>query len=114
MVWMMKQGVRCCFSGVWYPQTQGKVKRFHEALERARLRPDGGQWLSQPWLDSFRLEYNHLRPHEALAMRTPASISMPSPRRYDPQPSPWDYGADAELRKVDCAGDIYVGNTRGW
>jgi hypothetical protein len=32
------------------------------------------------------------------------------PLKSDPQPSPWDYGADAELRKVNCAGDIYVGN----
>jgi transposase len=69
MVWLMKHGMRCCFSGMRHPQTQGKVERFHGALERARSRPDAGLWLEQSWLDNFRYEYNQLRPHEALGMQ---------------------------------------------
>ncbi len=110
MVWLMKQGVRCCFSGIRHPQTQGKVERFHCALERARSRPDAEQWLTQPWLDGFRQEYNQLRPHEALGMRTPASLWRPSTRAYDPNPPAWDYGERAELRKVGQTGHIYVGD----
>jgi transposase InsO family protein len=37
-VWLMKQGVRLYFCGVRHPQTQGKVERFHGALEMARRR----------------------------------------------------------------------------
>jgi len=113
MMWLMLQGIRCYFSAVRHPQTQGKVERFHGSLERARIRPDGDQWLTQGWLDSFRQEYNELRPHEALDMRTPASVWQPSARAYDPDPPPWDYGAGAELRKVGGQGHIYI-NDRPW
>jgi hypothetical protein len=74
-VWLMKQGIQLYFSGIRHPQTQGKVERFHGALELARRRrglPEPA--LHQRWLDDFRQEYNHLRPHEALGMKTqPAS-----------------------------------------
>jgi transposase InsO family protein len=113
MVWLMRQGIRCYFSGVRHPQTQGKVERFHGSLQRARSRPDAAQWLTQSWLDRFRHEYNELRPHQALGMRTPASLWRPSPRAYDPNPQPWDYGAGAELRKVGGQGHIYIGD-RPW
>ena len=109
-VWLMQQGIRCCWSGFRHPQTQGKVERFHGALERARRRPGGQHWLQQPWLDAFRYEYNYLRPHQALGMRTPASCWTPSPRRYDPAPPPWDYGPKAEVRRVDSVGHIYLNN----
>ena len=112
-VWLMKQGVRCCFSGIRHPQTQGKVERFHGALQRARRRADGSRWLCQEWLDNFRQEYNHLRPHQALDMRTPASLWHPSPRAYQPNPAPWDYGPGAVLRKVNSHGVIWI-NDRPW
>jgi len=107
---LMKQGIRCYFSGIRHPQTQGKVERFHGALERARARPGGENWLEQSWLDSFRQEYNHLRPHEALDMCTPCSVWYPSPRVYHPNPPAWDYGEGAELRKVNGNGTISIGN----
>jgi transposase InsO family protein len=110
-VWLMRQGIRCCFSGIGHPQTQGKVERFHGALERARRRSDGDCWLEQPWLDAFRQEYNQLRPHEALAMQTPASRWHPSPKAFDPKPPEWDYGPGAELRKVNTLGQITLHDT---
>ena len=109
-VWLMQLGIRCYLSGIRHPQTQGKVERFHGALERARRRPGGQHWLEQSWLDSFRHEYNHLRPHEALGMRTPASCWQPSPRPYDPAPPQWDYGQGAVVRRVDSSGHIYLNN----
>lgn len=107
-VWLMRQGIRCYFSGIRHPQTQGKVEQFHGALERARERPDADRWLEQCWLDAFRKEYNELRPHEALGMRSPASLWRPSSRAYDPHPQAWNYGDGAELRKVNSEGDIYI------
>ena len=127
MVWLMKQGVGCRFSGTRHSQTgiptdrswslgwktHGKVERFHGALERARSRPDAGQWLEQSWLDNFRYEYNQLRPHQAMGMQTPASRWRPSTRKYDPNPPAWDYGERAELRKVGEQGEIYLAD-RPW
>ena len=89
------------------------MERFHGALQRARCRVDGDRWLSQKWLDDFRKEYNEVRPHQALGMRTPASVWERSQRAYNPDPPPWDYGQGAELRRVNKDGDIWIGN-RPW
>ncbi len=86
-VWLMRLGIRLYYSGVRHPQTQGKVERFHGALEMAA--GDAGcrkPALRQDWLDDFRREYNEVRPHEALAMKTPASLWIPSRRPYNPNP----------------------------
>ena len=72
-IWLMKQGIRLHWSGYRHPQTQGKVERFHGELERAwQLRVGADD--RQPWLDGYRWEHNHVRPHEALGMKTPASV----------------------------------------
>jgi transposase InsO family protein len=113
-VWLMKQGIRLLYSGVRHPQTQGKVERFHGALEMARRRrglPDPE--MRQRWLDDFRHEYNHLRPHQALNMQTPASVWHPSPRRYDSNPPPWEYPPDAEVVRLESHGRLTL-NGRRW
>jgi transposase InsO family protein len=51
----MQQGIELLYSGLRHPQTQGKVERFHGALELARRRrglPEAA--LHQRWLDDFR------------------------------------------------------------
>jgi hypothetical protein len=67
----------------------------------------------QAWLDEFRWEHNHVRPHEALGMERPASRWRPSERRYDPQPPHWEYPAGAKVRKVDSQGKLTLGG-RNW
>jgi hypothetical protein len=112
-VWLMKQGIRCYFSAIRHPETQGKVECFHHSLERARTRRGAqDQWLQQSWLDAFRHEYNHLRPHEALGIETPASRWTPNERKYQPQPPDWDYGAGAEIKRLSVDGDLCPDNQR--
>lgn len=104
-LWLMKQGIRLHWSGVRHPQTQGKVERFHGALQRAlRLRPPCRE--PQAWLDAYRLEHNHVRPHEALDMKTPASVWHRSDRKYDPNPPRWEYPSGSKVLKVDCEGKL--------
>src|SRR5258708_20625597 len=86
-VWLMKQGIRLHFSGYRHPQTQGKVERFHGSLEAARRRrawPQGPP--QQRWLDAFRQEYNPVRPHEALQLKTPGSVCSQTARRDQAKP----------------------------
>jgi transposase InsO family protein len=83
-VWLMKQGIRLLWSGIRHPQTQGKVERFNGSLQRALDKRGLGAKPPQQWLNDYRWEHNHLRPHHALGMQTPASRWQPSPRRYDP------------------------------
>ena len=76
--------IRLQCSGLQHPQTLGKVERFHGSLQRALVRRELPRQKAQEWLDAYRWEYNHVRPHKALGMQTPATRWRPSPRRYDP------------------------------
>ena len=107
-LWLMRQGIRLCWSGVRHPQTQGKVERFHGSLQRAWRRRGIPRGNLQAWLDQYRWEHNHVRPHEALQMKTPASVWRPSQRKYDPQPARWEYPAGAWVLKVDPQGKVEV------
>lgn len=111
-VWLMKQGIRLHWSGYRHPQTQGKVERFHGALERAWQRRERSTEDRQAWLDAYRWEHNHVRPHEALKMRTPAEVWRKSERCYDPQPPRWEYPPGARVLKLDCQGQMDAHGTR--
>jgi len=107
-LWMMRQGIRLCFAGIRHPQTQGKVERFHGSLERALVCRGVPAQDHQLWLDTFRREHNHIRPHEALGMQTPASRWKPSPRPYNPNPAAWEYPEGAWTLRVDNHGTIDI------
>jgi transposase InsO family protein len=112
-VWIMRQGIQLHFSGYRHPQTQGKVERFHGALGAAMQRrgiPATGE--RQLWLDEFRHEYNHLRPHEALGMQTPAAVWSKSSRRYVADPPAWEYEAGAEVYKLSTQGQLQLTRRR--
>lgn len=111
-VWLMRVGIRLHYSGICHPQTQGKVERFHGALEKARRRRGHPQGDPQLWLDSFRNEYNQLRPHEALDMQTPATLWCPSPRPFTGPRDPV-YPAGAEVRLLNTLGALRL-NGRNW
>lgn len=108
-VWIMRQGIRLLFSRIRHPQTQGKVERMHGALARAtyRRRQDLAQ---QQWLDEFRQEYNYVRPHEALEMKTPSTRWKRSTRIYQPAPPEWEYPGTMEIRELAGEGQL---NFRG-
>jgi hypothetical protein len=105
-LWMMKQGIELHWSGIGHPQTQGKVERFHGELQRAMDCRRPAPTNLQAWLNEYRWEHNHVRPHEALGMQTPASRWSPSTRCYDPHPPAWVYPEGAHVLKVDSEGKI--------
>jgi len=107
-LWLMRQGIRLHWSRIRHPQTQGKVERFHGSLQRALERRGVPQQDLQAWLDHYRWEHNHVRPHEALRMKTPASIWSPSQRRYDPHPPRWEYPLGAKVLKVSPEGQVKI------
>jgi transposase InsO family protein len=111
-LWLMKQGIGLHWSGIGHPQTQGKVERFHGALQQALSKRGLQGEEPQRWLDSYRWEHNYLRPHEAIGMATPATRWQPSTRRYDPAPPRWEYPSGAWVLKVDCGGQLDVRGQR--
>ena len=105
-VWLIKQGITLRYSGVHHPQTQGKVERMHRTLkERTKHRGvprTMDEW--RGWLEEFRYEYNHQRPHEALDMKRPAQVyNQQNLRPYQEQPPVWDY-AGGQVRTIDNKG----------
>jgi len=108
-VWLMKQDLQLHFGRIRHPQTQGKVERMHRSL-KARTQHAGLPetligWRS--WAKQFRAEYNEIRPHEALAMATPAEIYQPvNLHPYQAHPREWDYG-EAEVARLNSCGCLY-------
>ena len=112
-VWLMDQNIALYFSGRQHPQTQGKVERFHRSLTAALLRrgtPEESQ--RQPWLDAFRQEYNCVRPHEALQMKTPHQVWQKSSRSYRERPTAWQYPSGSEVKEVDRVGQFRLDGRR--
>jgi len=112
-VWLMDQDVSLRFSGYQHPQTQGKVERFHRSLTAALLRrgtpPDSER---QIWLNRFRQEYNCVRPHEALQMKTPHQVWHKSPRPFRESSLGWEYPAGSEVKEVDRNGQFRLDRHR--
>ena len=112
-VWLMDQDIALYFSGYRHPQTQGKVERFHRSLTAALLRrgkPREEQ--RQDWLDAFRHEYNSVRPHEALQMRTPHQVWEKSPRPYRESAPCWEYHPGSEVKELDSVGQVRLNHRR--
>jgi transposase InsO family protein len=106
-------GVQFIHGRAYHPQTQGKLERQHGTqnawIADHRPRSVAG---AQPVLDAYRHDYNHVRPHEALAQRTPASVYQPGqPLQLPPiDLEPADaYPPDAIRRHVDDRGRFAYG-----
>jgi hypothetical protein len=92
------------------PQQNGRHERFHRTLKQETSRPPAANAREQQArFDAFCQDYNHLRPHEAIGQRPPASLWRPSPRRYPEKlAQPW-YDAHHALRRVRASGEIKWG-----
>ncbi len=70
-----------------HPQQNGRHERMHLTLKKETTRPPGMNALQQQArFDDFVSEFNEERPHEALAMKTPAAVYIPSARAYEGLP----------------------------
>jgi len=114
-IWLMRLGVALMHGAPRHPQTQGKDERFHRTLKAEVLQGKtfGDLAQCQSAFDTWRTIYNHQRPHEALAMQTPALRYRPSPRPFPPTLPPIEYGPGDQTRKVDDKGRIFFRN-RPW
>jgi len=88
------------------PQQNGRHERMHLTLKIATCTPPRRSlgW-QQRAFDAFRREYNNLRPHQALELRTPGSLYKRSPRTYAESREPIHYPL-AEVHRVRGDGTI--------
>lgn len=102
------RGIAFRHSRPYHPQTCGKVERFHKTLKRwlTTQRPARSLPALQRQLEEFRHYYNTIRPHRALARRTPQQTYDARPKA-SPSGIPLD---DAHYRvrhdTVDATGKL--------
>jgi transposase InsO family protein len=113
-VWLLRLGIRISHGRPYHPQTQGKDERFHRTLNAEVLarRTLTGLGDAQQHFDHWRNIYNRDRPHEALALATPATRYRPSPRAYPEVPPPIEYLPGDAVRTVQTNGVIGYRNRR--
>jgi len=85
------------------PQDNGGHERLHLDIER-ELRGEE----QQASFDEWRRVFNEERPHEALAMKRPAELYQPSPRKFAGSPEDLTY-PKMEARRVKATGHIHYG-----
>ena len=93
-VWLLELGIAVSHGRPYHPQTQGKDERFHRTLlaEVIGRRAFADLDECQRRFDQWRVVYITQRPHEALALATPAARYRPSPRSFPETIAAFDYG----------------------
>ena len=112
-VWWIKLGIVPERIEPGKPQQNGRHERMHGTLKRETARPPARTLRAQQRaFDQFGEEFNHVRPHEALGMATPASVYVYSPRPYPERVSDVTYPDGVEVRRVKPNGVFNWKNRR--
>lgn len=105
-IWWLRLGIRLERIEPGHPEQNGRHERFHWTLVKECL-DYSIAWdcrLQQKVFVAYRQEFNHLRPHEALGMNTPAEVYRPSVRPYPVHVPEMRYDASFHVRRVDGQG----------
>lgn len=82
-VWWLRLGIEIERIKPGHPEQNSRHERMHLTLKQQTTKPPAENLLQQQVkFDDFQKEYNEERPHEALAMKTPAEIYKPSLKIY--------------------------------
>jgi putative transposase len=82
-VWWLRLGIQIERIKPGHPQQNGRHERMHLTLKKEATKPAAANVLQQQArFDTFIERYNRERPHQALGMKVPADLYVPSPRVY--------------------------------
>ena len=105
--WWVRLGLLPAFIAPGNPQQNGRHERRHRTRNAETTRPPAATRRAQPrTFDRFRQACNCERPHEALAMPTPAARDEVSSRAMPPKLPPWEDPHRFEVRDVRATGGI--------
>jgi len=105
--WFIEIGISPVFSDPAHPEQNGRHERMHRDLKAACAKPSAYDLKAQQRrLNHFVKEYNNIRPHEALAMETPASVHNFSNRPFPEKIPKFDYNSNLKILKVTQNGAI--------
>lgn len=103
--WLIDNEVMPLFSDPASPQQNGRHERMHRDLKAfCKNRIKSTLSKQQIVMDKFKKEYNSVRPHEALNMKTPKSAHSTSDRIYSENKIKYDYPYHSKKMKVTTNG----------
>lgn len=110
--WFMELGIKPVFSDPASPGQNGRHERMHRDLKGEATRPpEKNLQAQQVKLNHFVKEYNDLRPHDSLEMRTPSSVHKISNIKYPEKIIPWIYPKEIYVRYVTHNGAVRIGKS---
>lgn len=105
--WWIRLGIHPERIQPGHPEQNGRHERMHKTLKAYTARPPAQTIRAQQkQFDAFCREYNELRPHEALQMRTPAGCYQHSVHPYPSRLPAVDYPSHMRVTRVQWHGDI--------
>jgi putative transposase len=112
-VWWMQLGIQLERIEPGKPQQNGRHERMHLTLKQETANPPAQNLRAQQRrFDAFCREYNEVRPHEALEMKTPAFFYQPSDRSYPDRLPDMEYSRGMEVRRVGGRGEFRWGGVK--
>ena len=111
--WLMNHDVLPIHGRIKHPQTQGKIERFHRAMNQELLKHYTPKDITdaERVFNDWRNCYNNERPHEALGMKCPSDIYVPSERTYRDEIKKYEYSGKYHVIKGNSWGYVRFG---GW
>lgn len=105
--WFIELGITPVFSDPGQPQQNGRHERMHRDLKAACAKPSAHDLKAQQRrLNHFVKQYNNIRPHEALDMKTPADMHDFSSRPFPEKIPDFQYDSKYKILKVTMSGAI--------
>ena len=105
-VWLIRLRVCPLRTRPGAPQDNGVQERMHRTLDETKLPLAEKAPEQQRRFDYFRHEFNDVRPHEALEMKTPASVYSVSRRGFPDRLREPEYPDGFTVRCVDPSGRV--------
>lgn len=108
-VWMLRLDVQPVFIQPGHPEQNGRHERFHETLKAETASPPKCSIRAQKQaFNKFVSCYNEERPHEALGMKTPNELYVPSRRAMPRRVPGFEYSESTVTRRVRADGCIKI------
>lgn len=112
--WFMSLGITLERGRPGHPQDNGAHERMHKDIaEEVEAHAQGNLREQQAALDLWREEFNTVRPHEKIGMKTPSEVYEKSPRAFKKEPVELMY-PQMLTRKVNQIGKISIGAKTYW
>ena len=117
-VWWISLGIKIDRSAPGHPEHNGSHERMHRDIKKdLQNKIIGDLKQHQKMFDKWKKEFNEVRPHEALGMKTPKECYVKSERKYWGPEVEVDYHGKMKSRMVNDRGfynwktkRIFVGN----